>query len=78
MDLFKKEKPIKAQRVARVENLNPSKGISQSMRVSKDQKEYTVCLCLVNRTIKTIFHSENLALEQMTKNRQLYKEKKGK
>ena len=66
--------PKKAVRVSRVENLNPSKGISSSMRVSKDQKKYTVCLCLANRTIKTVFQSEFGALEQMKKYRSLYKE----
>lgn len=69
------EKPKKAVRVAKVESLNPDKGISQSMRVSKDQKEYVVCLCLASRTIKTVFHSEFNALDQMSKYRELYKVK---
>lgn len=69
--------PKKAVRAYRVENLNPSKGISSSMRVSKDQKKYTVCLCLANRTVKTVFTSEFSALEQMKKYRSLYKEIKG-
>jgi len=73
MNLFKNEKPQRAIRVARVENLNQEKGISQSMRVSKDQREYVVCLCLTDRTIKTKFLSETMALDQMSKNRQLYK-----
>ena len=72
--LFKK--PKKAVRVAKVENLNPEKGITQSMRVSKDQREYVVCLCLSNRTVKTTFLSEFSALDQMRKNRALYKTKK--
>ena len=74
ISLFKNEKPKRATRVARVENLNPSKGITQSMRVSENQKEYVVCLCLTDRTIKTKFMSEFGALDQMKKNRQLYKE----
>ena len=74
ISLFKK--PKKAVRVARVENLNPEKGITQSMRVSKDQREYVVCLCLSNRTVKTTFLSEFSALDQMRKNRALYKTKK--
>lgn len=73
--LFKQQKP-KATRVYRVENLNPDAGISSSMRVSKDQREYVVCLCLTDRTIKTAFKSETSALEQLSKYRQLYKQKK--
>ena len=73
--LFKQQKP-KAQRVYRVENLNPNAGISSSMRVSKDQREYVVCLCLADRTIKTAFKSKTSALEQLRKYRQLYKQKK--
>lgn len=76
INLFKQEKPKKAQRVYRVENLNSSKGISSSMRVSKDQKEYVVCLVLVDKTIKTAFKSERSALDQLRKYRQLYKQKK--
>lgn len=71
--MFNQDKPKKAQRVARVENLNPDKGISQSMRVSEDQRKYTVVLCLANRTVKTTFLSELSALDQMRKNRSLYK-----
>lgn len=74
-NLFKQEKP-KATRVYRVENLNSEKGISSSMRVSKDQKEYVVCLCLSDKTIRTSFRSEWSALDQMNKYRQLYKQKK--
>lgn len=74
ISLFKNEKPKRATRVARVENLNPEKGITQSLRASKDQREYMVCLCLTDRTIKTKFTSEFGALDQMRKNRQLYKE----
>lgn len=77
MTLFK-SKPQKAQRVARVENLNPDKGISQSMRVSEDQKKYTVVLCLASKTVKTTFLSEFSALDQMQKNRALYKQLKSK
>lgn len=75
MSLFKRGG--RATRVCRVENLNPSKGISTMMRVSKDQREYVVCLCLANRTKKTTFHSEAGALDQMQKYRMLYEEKKG-
>ena len=73
--LFKQEKP-KATRVYRVENLNSDKGITSSMKVSKDQREYVVCLCLTDRTIKTAFKSEVSALDQLRKYRQLYKQKK--
>ena len=73
--LFKQEKP-KATRVYRVENLNSEKGITSSMKVSKDQREYVVCLCLTDRTIKTAFKSEVSALDQLRKYRQLYKQKK--
>ena len=71
--MFNQDKPRKAQRVAKVESLNPDKGISQSMRVSEDQRKYTVVLCLANRTVKTTFPSEFSALDQMKKNRGLYK-----
>ena len=62
--------------MSKVENLNPDKGISSSMRVSKDKKDYVVCLCLANKTTQTIFHNEFSALEQLRKYRQLYKQKK--
>ena len=75
MNLFKNEKPEKAQRVCRVENLNPSKGITASYRVSPDQRKHTVVLCLADKTVKTTFPSEFLALDQLGKYRQLYKEK---
>ncbi len=74
--LFKQERPKKAQRVCRVENLNPSKGITASYRVSQDQRRHTVVLCLTDKTVKTTFPSQLSALEQMTKYRMLYKEKK--
>ena len=73
MDLFKNQKP-KAVRAYRVENLNPSKGVFMSYRVSRDQREHVVCLCLTNKTVKTTFHSEFSALEQLRKYRALYKE----
>ena len=72
MGLFK-ETAKKARRVFRVENLNSEKGISSSLQVSKNQKKYTVCLCLVDKTIKTTFPSEFSALGQLAKYRQLYK-----
>lgn len=77
-DLFKTEKPKRTKRCYRVENLNPEKGIISSMRVSEEQKKYVVCLCLPNRIINTSFKSELSAFEQLTKYRQLYKQKKGK
>ena len=76
MSLFKQDKPKKAVRVARVEILNSEKGITQSMSVSQDQKEYIVCLCLSYKTVKTTFLSEFSALDQMRKNRALYKVKR--
>lgn len=72
--LFKQEKPKRAQRVCRVENLNPSRGITASYRVSKDQRQHTVVLCLAEKTVKTTFSSEWSALDQMKKYKQLYKE----
>lgn len=71
-------KPKRAQRVYKVECLNPERGISQSLRVSQDQRQYSVVLCLTDKTIKTVFPSEFSALDQMSKNRMLYKQKKGK
>lgn len=72
--LFKEERP-KAQRVCRVENLNPSKGITASYRVSRDQRQHTVVLCLADKTVKTTFTSEWSALDQLDKYKQLYKTK---
>lgn len=71
--LFKTER-TKAHRVCRVENLNPSKGITASYRASKDQKKHVVVLCLANKTVKTVFPSEWSALDQMRKYKELYKE----
>lgn len=71
--IFKQEKPKRAQRVATAENINPRMNISQSMTVSRDQRKYTVVLCLANRTIKKTFLSELSALNQMDINRSLYK-----
>lgn len=76
--LFKQEKPKNAQRVCRVENLNPSKGITASYRVSKDQRQHTVVLCLANKTVKTTFLNEWSALDQLQKYKSLYKEIKPK
>ena len=73
--LFKQERPERAQRVCRVENLNPEKGITMSYKVSKDQREHIVVLCLAHKTVKTKFTSELGAFDQMGKYRQLYKAK---
>jgi hypothetical protein len=72
--LFKEERPKNAQRVCKVENLNPSKGITASYRVSKDQRHHTVVLCLADKTVKTTFPNEWGALDQLKKYKQLYKE----
>ena len=72
--LFKEERPRKAQRVCKVENLNPSKGITASYRVSRDQRKHTVVLCLADKTVKTTFTSEWSALDQLGKYKKLYKE----
>ena len=72
--LFKEERPKNVQRVCRVENLNPSKGITASYRVSKDQRKHTVVLCLADKTVKTTFTSEWGALDQLGKYKKLYKE----
>ena len=73
-NLFKQEKPAKAQRVCRVENLNSQKGITASYRVSKDQRKHTVVLCLADKTVKTTFLNEWSDLDQLKKYKQLYKE----
>lgn len=73
ISLFKQERPKNAQRVCRVENLNPQKGISASYRVSRDQRKHIVVLCLADKTVKTVFPSELSALDQLGKYRQLYK-----
>lgn len=74
--LFKQERPENAQRVCRVENLNPEKGISALYRVSEDQRKHCVVLCLVDKTVKTTFLNEWSALDQLNKYKQLYKAKK--
>ena len=76
ISLFKQEKPKRVQRVCLVENLNPDKGITASYRVSRDQRQHTVVLCLADKTVKTTFSSEWSALDQLNKYKQLYKEKK--
>lgn len=63
----------KPKRVYSVENLNPEKGISTSLRYLNAEKKYAVCLCLASKTIKTVFPSERMAVEQMGKYRALYK-----
>ena len=73
MSLFKQERPKRALRVCRVENLNPKEGVSMSYNVSKDQREHIVCLCLPSKTVKTRFTSESSAFEQMRKYRDIYK-----
>ena len=73
INLFKQKKVI-AQRVCRVENLNPAKGIFASYRVSQDQRKHTVVLCLADKTVKTTFSSEWSALDQLKKYKALYKE----
>jgi len=73
--LFKEERPKNAQRVCKVENLNPSKGITASYMVSRDQRKHTVVLCLADKTVKTVFPSEWSALDQLSKYKQLYKTK---
>lgn len=79
MELFKSEKrrPRKGQRSYKVESLNSSKGIFSSLKVKSNGK-CVVCLCLPAKTIKTLFPSEPSALLQMSKYRQLYKERKSK
>lgn len=72
--LFKQERPKRAQRVCLVENLNPSKGITASYRVSRDQRRHIVVLCLADKTVKTTFPSEFSALDQISKYKQLYRE----
>lgn len=70
--LFNSVKPV-GRRVYRVENINASLGISSSLRVSEDRKNYAVCLCLPNKTVKTVFHDEQAAVKEMKRLRELYK-----
>lgn len=58
----------------KVECLNKEKGITSSLKVSHDTKEYVVCLCLSSKTIINSFPNEQMAYEQMKKYRALYKE----
>ena len=73
MSLFKNEKPLRAERVCKVETLNPEEGITSMMKVSQDNKDYVTVLCLANKTMKTVFHSEFSALNEMARYRKLYK-----
>ena len=73
MSLFKNEKPLRAERVCKVENLNPEEGITSMMKVSQDKKDYVTVLCLANKTEKMVFHSEFSALNEMARYRKLYK-----
>lgn len=77
MSLFKQPR-YRAQRVCKVESLNPTECITQSYMVSKDMKRHMVVLCLSHKTVKSVFNNEYSALEQMRKNRELYKELKSK
>lgn len=75
MNSLFRQKPAKAKRVYRADSLNPERSISSSMRTSDDGREYVVCLCLVDKTTKTVFHNEASALDLMAKYRALYKQK---
>ena len=57
----------------RVERLNPDKGITSSLKIKEDTKEYIVCLCLTNRVVYTSFPYKYMAINQMQKYRKLYK-----
>lgn len=76
--LFKSERPARAYRAYRVENINPEKGITASMRTSKDRKDFVVCLCLPTKTVLTTVHSEALALHELKRYKELYKPLKNK
>lgn len=71
--LFNSERPAKAYRAYRVENINPEKGITASLRVSEDRRDFVVCLCLPTKTVKTTVHNEALALHEMKRYKELYK-----
>lgn len=75
IDLFKQEKKPKGQIVYRVQNLNKEKGITSTMRVSKNGKRYTTVLCLPNATLKRVFFEEKQALGIMNRYKILYKKK---
>ena len=70
---YQSGKPAISRRVYRVESINAEKGISSSLRVSQDMKNYVVCLCLPTKTIKTTFLDEQSALKEMKRVRELYK-----
>ena len=72
--LFNEIKAKKAMRILRVDSLNPTKGIFSSLSVSKNKKNYVTVLCLTNRTISTKFPNEDMALAEMARYKQLYKE----
>lgn len=73
INLFKDEAPKRAERVCRVENLNPQKQIIASMIVASDRKKYSTCLLLSgNRAVKNTFNSRADAEEQMLRYKELY------
>lgn len=67
-------RPRWAKRLYTVENLNPSKGISSSMRLLEKTQEYKVCLFLPEKTTENTYPDRASALEQMRKYRALYKQ----
>lgn len=73
-----KTKRLAKKMLYRVENLNPEKGITTSLKIKEDTKEYTVCLCLPKRVIYTTFPYKYMALNQMQNYRKLYKKMDGK
>lgn len=70
---YKEHKPAKAKRIYKVENLNPQKGISASMKADEQKREYIVCLCLSNRVVQTSFPTEHGAIREIKRYRALYK-----
>lgn len=70
---FKVRRPENAYRAYRVENINPERGISASLRVSADRKDFTVCLFLPTKTTSTKMHNENAALRELKRYKELYK-----
>lgn len=72
MKLSKNLKRFGVERICRVENLNPEKGIVSALTKSKSRGKYYVCLCLGYKNVKTGFPTRNAALEAMQNARKLY------
>lgn len=65
-NLFKRNKPAKAERVYKVEILGEKKDIISKLRATEGNKKYITCLCLPGKKKETHTHDSLCsAMEQM-------------